>query len=129
MAETGYQDRAMAWMGVCFPETDRTAGASQTTRMYRCLEEVLELMQAGGMSEADVLKQVAYTFGRPKGEMQQELGGVMLTLAVLAGTYGLDMDAAAEHELARVNRPEMIARIRGKQATKPSGSPLPGEGQ
>ena len=49
----------------------------------------------------------------------------MVTLAALCLAQGLNMHAAGETELARISRPEIVEKIRLKQATKPKGSPLP----
>lgn len=48
----------------------------------------------------------------------------MVTLAVLSGACRLNMNEAAEAELARVHT--KIERIRAKQAAKAHGTPLPG---
>jgi hypothetical protein len=53
----------------------------------------------------------------------QELGGVQVTLAALCFPHDLDMNEAAERELARVWT--KIDKIRAKQAAKPKHSPLP----
>jgi len=53
------------------------------------------------------------------------VGGVMVTLAALCLASGIDMYSAAERELARINQPEIVAKIRTKQAAKPTGSALP----
>jgi hypothetical protein len=49
----------------------------------------------------------------------------MVTLAALCLANGLDMHGAGETELARINVPEMVVKIRAKQAAKPKHSPLP----
>jgi len=59
------------------------------------------------------------------GEPVQEAGGVMVTLAALCLASGLDMHGAGETELARISAPELVAKIRAKQAAKPKHSPLP----
>ena len=97
-------------------------------RGYRFMEEALELVQAGGMTKEQVLEQVEYTFSRPKGTVYQEVGGVVLTLATFCQAHGLDMINAAQAELDRCWAPEVMDKIRAKQATKPHGSPLPGSG-
>lgn len=55
----------------------------------------------------------------------KEVGGVMVTLAALCGPNGIDMMAAAQTELDRINQPDTILKIRQKQAAKPVGSALP----
>ena len=91
----------------------------------RLLEEVLELLQSGGYDPARVAALVAYVWARPVGDPPQEVGGVMVTLAAYCLAFGLDMQGAGEIELARILRPEIMDKIRAKQATKPTGSALP----
>ena len=67
---------------------------------------------------------VDYVYDRPMGEPEQEVGGVMVTLAALCSADGIDMEAAGEKEISRVWK--MVDRIRMKQAAKPKHSPLPG---
>jgi len=118
--EAPFQARVEPWMAACFGPR---ISADTTERNHRFIEEALELVQAGGMPKADVLQLVDYTYGRPIGELHQEVGGVMVTLAALCLAQGLDMHQAAEVELARIWT--KVEAIREKQRTKPRGSPLP----
>ena len=92
-------------------------------RNHRFLEEALELVQSLGCTRSEAHQLVDYVFGRPAGEPKQELGGVMVTAAALCWPNELDMDEAAETELARVWK--KIDIIRAKQLAKPKHSPLP----
>jgi hypothetical protein len=94
-------------------------------RNHRFLEEALELVQANGCTREDAHALVDYTFGRPVGELAQEVGGVLVTLAALCNAIGCDMATAGDYELDRVQT--LIEKIRAKQAAKPHGSPLPGQ--
>lgn len=87
-------------------------------RARRFLEEAIELVQASGLPKEDVLKLVDYTYSRPAGQEWQEVGGVMVTLAIYCEAMNINMDVAGNEELIRVNTPEMIDRIRQKQVTK-----------
>ena len=102
-------------------------------RNHRFLEEALELGQSLGCSQEDAHVLVDYVYGRPKGTPGQEVGGVLVTLAALCGAHAsLSMDSEAKIELARINRPEILEKIRGKQAAKQRDiplSPLPGKPQ
>ena len=49
-----------------------------------------------------------------------------VTLAALCLAHQLDMHGDGEVELDRISRPNIIVRIREKQARKPAMSPLPG---
>lgn len=117
-----YQSRVRPWLHACFgPEV----AADRVERHFRFLEEALELVQSSGCNAEDAHKLVDYVFSRPVGEMKQEVGGVMTTLASLCLANGLDMHQAGEDELARVW--QKIDVIREKQKAKPHGSPLPGK--
>lgn len=90
---------------------------------HRFLEEALELVQANGCTASEAHQLVDYVFSRPPGEPHQERGGVMITLALLSWTSGLNMTKAGEDELKRVW--SKIDAIREKQRKKPKCSPLP----
>lgn len=99
--------------------------ADRLERNHRFFEEAAELVQSNGMTRSEAHQLVDYVFDRPVGEMRQEVGGVMVTLAALCQASDADMVAAGETELARITVPETLARIRAKQAAKPKHSPLP----
>jgi len=99
--------------------------ADRVERNHRFLEEALELVQANGCTVSEAHQLVDYVFGRAIGDPVQEAGGVMVTLAALCEASGLDMHDAGEVELARVSDPDVIARLRAKQASRPKHSPLP----
>lgn len=115
-----FQDRAGQWLLACFGEQ---IAADRAERNHRFLEEALELVQVCGCTAGEAHQLVEYVFGRPVGEPKQEAGAVMLTLAALCRANELDMNEAAETELARVWT--KVEQIRAKQAAKPKGSPLP----
>ncbi|WP_231691678.1 MULTISPECIES: hypothetical protein [Burkholderia] len=117
-----FQARVQPWMLACF---GAEISADVLERNHRFFEEAGELVQACGMTREEAHALVDYTWSRPVGEPPQEVGGVMVTLAALCLANGLDMHAAGETELARINVPETIAKIRAKQAAKPKHSPLP----
>ena len=115
-----FQNRVSPWMDACFgPEI----GADRIERNHRFVEEALELVQACGCTKSEAHQLVDYVFDRPQGDVNQEVGGVMVTLAALCLANGLDMHDAGETELARVW--QKIDKIRSKQAAKPKHSPLP----
>jgi NTP pyrophosphatase (non-canonical NTP hydrolase) len=115
-----FQDRVDAWIQHCFGPA---IGADKVERNHRFIEEALELVQAGGCTASEAHQLVDYVFGRPVGEMGQEVGGVMNTLAALCTAHGIDLDHEAEKELQRVW--QKLDQIRAKQAAKPKHSPLP----
>ena len=117
------QARAVAWVREAFGSEPADC---KTERAHRFLEEALEAGQAADVTEDEALQLVQYVYGRDKGEIAQEVGGVLLTLAPFAAAFGVNMMDAAEAELARVNTPEIIEKCRRKNASKPRNSPLPG---
>ena len=118
-----FQWRVQPWMFACFGQEIAT---DITERNYRFLEESLELVQSTGCKVGEAHQIVDYVFNRPVGDPDQEVGGVMVTLAALCLASGLDMHQCGEVELTRVWG--AIERIRAKQASKPklSLSPLQG---
>ncbi|MBN9529772.1 MAG: hypothetical protein J0H82_26430 [Alphaproteobacteria bacterium] len=117
-----FQARVAPWILDCFGPV---VAKDRQERGDRLLEEVLELLQSGGYPPERVAALVAYVYGRPAGEPAQEVGGVMVTLAAYCLAHELDMHEAGDAELSRVSEPATIARIRAKQAAKPTGSALP----
>jgi hypothetical protein len=95
-------------------------------RVARFYEEVNETCQALGMSREDAHELVDYTYGRPTGEADKEVGAARLTLASLCVVADIDLMERAEAELEKLQRPETIARIRAKRASRHGRGPLPG---
>lgn len=114
------QSRVAEWMYACFGPK---ISADKIERNHRFIEEALELVQACGCTASEAHQLVDYVYGRDQGDINQEVGGVMVTLAALCLANGFDMHAAGEIELARVWT--KIEKIRAKQAAKPKHSPLP----
>lgn len=116
MMDDGFQADAQRWVVACFgPEV----AMDRAERMRRFLEEGLELAQSLGCPREVVGQIVDYVYARPAGEPGQEIGGVMMTLAALCSAHGFDMAGEGRAELARIDRPEVIATIRAKHAGKP----------
>ena len=115
MDDSPYQARVAEWMMTCFG-ADITGSLPE--RCFRFFEEAGELCQALGMTEDQARDLVAYTWSREKGEPAQEIGGVMVTLAAMCHAAALEMAAAGEIELARINTPETIDKIRRKHHAK-----------
>lgn len=121
-----FQHRADEWEAKAF---EAMPPFDVTERGDRVLEEVLELLQAHGYDPARVAPLVDYVFSRPIGAPYQEVGGVMVTLALFCSVAKIDLHAAGESELARISGQAVMAKIRAKQAAKNalhSDSPLPG---
>lgn len=116
-----FQAAVHEWMLRCFGV--EIAG-DKVERNHRFLEEALELVQSAGTTREEALKLVDYVYGRPVGELHQEVGGTMVTLAALCQANGISMEISGEVELNRCWG--KIEQIRAKQAAKPKMSPLPG---
>lgn len=119
-----FQISVNAWIKACFGEK---AATDKNERNHRFLEEALELVQAADCTQDEARQIVDYVYARPVGEVKQEVGGVMVTLAGLCSAQGVDMMECGQTELGRVWT--KIVKIRAKQAAKPEFSPLPGVAQ
>lgn len=118
-----FQDRAFKWWEECLGSLGEPLSSPQ--RVHRFIEESLELAQACDIPKEEVLALVEYVYNRPKGLVHQEVGGVLVCLAVLCRARNIIMHHAGEVELARCNT--NMEKIRSKQASKKNyASPLPG---
>jgi hypothetical protein len=128
------QTQVMAWMHQAFEGIVDYMNLTQ--RCDRFIEECLELVQACGYDLSRVAALVQYVSNRPKGEVPQEVGGVMITLAALIGVcnkalpedHEINIANEADREMRRIRTPEVMAKIRAKQADKTRDipfSPLP----
>lgn len=115
-----FQLRVKPWLLACFGEE---IASDKVERNHRFLEEALELVQSIGCTAEEAHQLVDYVFGREVGETNQEIGGVMVTLAALCLANGESMSEAGEKELARIWT--KVEAIRAKQKAKPQFSPLP----
>jgi NTP pyrophosphatase (non-canonical NTP hydrolase) len=103
----------MAWMKQCFGQE---IAEDHKTRSLALLEETLELCQATGITEAEIAKAVKYTYGRPVGEVPQEVGGVMISVAGLCSAHNISMEHAMQMGLAYCVH--NTRKIRSKQKDK-----------
>lgn len=100
---------ASEWATRCF-------GAAHTNdrpvRALRTLEEAVELAQVLGVPEDKAVLCVKTVYSRPIGDAEQEIGGVLLTTAILCETLGLNLTDMLERELRRVltKSPEHFAK-------------------
>lgn len=91
-------------------------------RGLRFLEEAVELGQSVGLTRQEAAAIVDMVYRNPPGDRDQEIGGCSITLHALASAVGTDVETAGEQEYARINTPEMMARIRQRNLTKPERS-------
>lgn len=116
-----YQMAVQKWAVECFGQKHCD---DRQERSWRFLEEALELAQAVGCTWGEAHNLVDYVFNRDKGDIHQEVGGVMTTLAVLCSAVHIDMIEAGYDELSRIHG--KMEDIRQKQLAKRQSSPLPG---
>ncbi|WP_426235769.1 Lar family restriction alleviation protein [Pararhizobium sp. DWP1-1-3] len=120
--QEGWQDRVAAAHLALFHDDPTDV----EERRARFAEEVNETLQAFGMSREDMHRLVDYSWDRPVGEPAKEIGAALLTLTSLCVIAGYDLMACGEADLEKLQRPETIARIRAKRATRHGRGPLPG---
>lgn len=118
-----FQQSVRIWILQCFGSE---ISDHKPERNQRFLEESLELVQSCGMSSHDAHRLVDYVYSRPVGDKTQEVGGTLVTLSALCSAHGIRMAQAATQELTRIQKKDVMEKIRAKQATKPHNSPLPG---
>lgn len=120
----GFQYQVFIWVRDVF---GIKIALDKKERGHRFIEEAIELAQACGSTKQEVLDLVDYVYSRPVGEVDQEIGGVQLTLAALAHAYNLSIGVCGTLELERVNTPEIKAKVKAKHLSKPANSSLPGK--
>lgn len=81
-----FQSAVLAWMLECF---GADSIFDKQERSIRFLEECLELAQACGVTIDQAYAMVDFVFKRNAGEIDQEVGGVMVTLAALCAALSI----------------------------------------
>lgn len=99
VARDGRQRVVMAW--ACRAFTVKIA-RNPIERCLRFFEEAAELVHALGLSRAQCDAILDRVFSRPKGNPEQEIGQVGLTLLALAECEGFSADEAEAAELKRI---------------------------
>ena len=122
-----FQSKVVEWMKACFGEDDPIAHTVKE-RSYRFTEEAIELMQATGVTLDEVQALAEWVYNRPPGEVHQEVGGVMTTLAGLCHARGLSIEAEQWKELTRcwANKERIRAKNEAKRARIGGADALPG---
>lgn len=93
------QMRVGAWVLRTFGSK---ALSDREERGLRLVEESVELAQAVGIDKERLHLIIDRVYERPVGDVKQEVGGVFTTLAAAATACNVDLDLAAEAEVARV---------------------------
>lgn len=86
---------AMAW------RTETLGRPMSEVASLRVAEEFCEAVQSLGVTLADFIALAANVWIKPRGDLKQEIGGVMMTLAVLCEVQGISLSEAASTELQR----------------------------
>jgi hypothetical protein len=110
-----FQERIQKWLGKVF---DAKVRNSVEERALRLLEEACELAQALNVTRDDAIRLVNYVYNRPVGNPGQEVAGTMVTLAAVACAAGIDLEGVVLAEADRIERPEIIEKIRNRQEEK-----------
>ena len=83
-------------------ETFGPCALDRHERARRVVEEAVEVAQAQGVDPAELHLIVERASSRPTGEIEQEIGGLIVTLEALAANIGVDLGAAKLREWTRV---------------------------
>jgi NTP pyrophosphatase (non-canonical NTP hydrolase) len=108
-----FQLRVVKWAINCFPKDEVFV---RQERVRRFFEEAVELSQACALTREEAHELVDEKFNQQEGLKQQEVGGVMTTLAVLCCLHNIDMLEEGENELQRIT--DRIDEIRERHAKK-----------
>lgn len=108
--DRNFQSGVRKWMLECFGE--ESIGALDE-RKFRFMEEAIELFQSLNGSKEDILTLCDYVYNRPMGEVKQEIGGTLLTLAGICNAMDVDGNELGMSELRRVK--EKSASIKRKR--------------
>lgn len=114
-----FQQAVLDWMRQVLPGW----AEKKHERLFRFMEESMELVQSLGMTNDEVVRVVNYVYSRPAGQPPQELGGTMLTLAALSTAHDIDMVIEGWEELLRVYDPAVVAKIKAKHVDNGKGPP------
>jgi NTP pyrophosphatase (non-canonical NTP hydrolase) len=105
---------SLNWCRTCFGPF---LASNRQERVRRILEESIELAQVVNIPRDVVHQFVDYTYARPVGDFEDEVKGVLFTLAILCESSEIDMETAlGEVITTAVDR---IEHIREKQRQKP----------
>lgn len=81
------------------------------------MEEAIELVQACEMPKEDVLTLVNYVYDQPVGDIDQEVGGVLVTLIALCTAQFVNLEIVANQTWKEINA--KMEAIHQSNKTKP----------
>jgi NTP pyrophosphatase (non-canonical NTP hydrolase) len=81
-------------------------------RVLRLVEEVVELAQAHDIPYSQLHRLIDIVYDRPRGDPEQEIGGVMMVATLFCAVCGVEADEVFHRELRRVleKSPEHFAK-------------------
>lgn len=114
-----FKTQVQFFMDKCFGDD----AYDKKNRIHRLLEEVIELAQATEVTPNHIIELIDHVYGKPVGGLNEEVGGVMVTLAGVCIAYDISMDTVGLGELKRCWK--RFPELQKKNANRPKNSPLP----
>lgn len=116
---TDFQQKVSDWLNRCFGHSE---GSDLHRRRARFIEEAIELAQAVGANRETIHAMVNRVYDRPLGEVQDEFGGVLISVSALASSLDLGLEELASSALSSVET--RIEDIRKRNLLKPHADVL-----
>ncbi|MFC0679811.1 hypothetical protein ACFFGH_18380 [Lysobacter korlensis] len=116
------QAEVHAWCVAAFGDHDAW---SIPQRGLRLAEEVIETAQVCGCDAAMLHRLIDHVYAKPVGKLDQELGGLSVTLLALAEAAGLSADKAEMAEIERVKAKPLEHFATRNAAKKKAGFETP----
>ena len=104
-----------AWDWLCLA-LGRAVARNKRQRALRFIEEAIELAQALGLGEHEIVAEARKVYSQPAHGIEREIGGVLVTLAVLCEAHTLNMERIGDDTLN--DNHKRIDQIREKQRGK-----------
>ena len=105
-----WQKLTMRWQRLIFGDLV----LSPHVRILRLVEETFELAQAENVPEEQLLQVLRQVYDKKIGQPEQELGGVLICLAIYAETKGYDLEERFWAEFERIMDPAIMDRVRSR---------------
>ena len=112
MSRAKRQIKIFDWVIRCFGPT------SPQERLKRLLEEAVELAQSEDISKSEAQQIVEYVYSRPKGDPEQEVGGLCVCILAYCELKGYLASVLEKRECRRVLKkdPEHFRERHNKKA-------------
>lgn len=109
------QEQVASWIKETLGED---AASNGQERVLRLVEEAIELAQALDINVETLIRLILYVYAREPGKPAQEIAGCMVTLYGAASALSVDAHEVFAAELQRIHTPEVMERVRRRQAEK-----------